>query len=267
MTSVIVRNLAGVVVAEISPIPATVGDVKLAIESKHGSDFACGFQSLTLDTTVLADDFALQADQSLELTFCLTELPLSSWDFAGNPASNQIVCNGGDLQAPNLRSDFVNVVTQEPLRKGLHYFHFVVHAFNDEQWCGIVADKSQAGNSIGGDGLEGCFYYFGSKRGGTASLRFGNYPMVYCEKPKDGDVVDMLVDVDAGALAFGLNGSLQSACEIFPGPVFLFTTVDDREDHMELHKLSPEDAPPLLILALAHKKGLCRMSGCRARHT
>jgi hypothetical protein len=250
MASVIVRNLAGVVVDEISPIPATIRDVKLAIESKHGSDFASSFQSLTLDTTVLPDDFALKTDEPLELTFCLTELPFWSWDSASNPSSNQIVCNGGDLRAPNLRSDFVNVVTQEPLRKGLHYFQFVVHSFNDEQWCGIVADSSQAGNSISGYRLEGVFYYFGRKGGGTAGLRFGSKSMKRCDQPKDGDVVDMLVDVDAGALAFGLNGCLQSACEIFPGAAYLFTTVDRPEDHMEVRKLSTEDAPPELAKAL-----------------
>jgi hypothetical protein len=225
--------------------------VKLAIEAQHGPDFGRALQSLTLGTTVLADDFVLQADAEspIELTFCLTELPLFSWDFAGNPASRHIVCNGGDLQAPNLQCDFVNVVTQEPLRKGLHYFQFVVRAFHDEQWCGIVSDKSQAGSSTSGYYLEGCFYYLGRKGRGTASLRFGSKSIKRCDQPKDGDVVDMLVDVDASALAFGLNGSLQCACEIFPGPAYVFTTVNTGS-HMELHKLASEDAPTELVQAL-----------------
>jgi hypothetical protein len=250
MASVIVRNLAGVVVAEISPIPATIADVKLVIESENGSDFACGLQRLTLNTTVLPDDFTLPTEESLELTICLTEWPLFSWDLEGNPAKDQIECHLGDLRAPNLRTDFVNVVTQEPLRKGLYYFQFVVHSFNDEQWCGIVTDKSQAGNSVGGYRIEGCFYYLGRKGGGTASLRFGNKSMKRCDQPKDGDVIDMLVDMDAGALAFGMNGSLQSACQIFAGPVFLFTTVDRPEDHIQLRKLLPEYAPSELREAL-----------------
>jgi hypothetical protein len=250
MASVIVRNLAGKIVTEISPIPATIRDVKLAIESQHGSDFAYGFQSLTKDELVLSDDFDLEPDESFELTLCLTELPLFSWDFAGNPASNQIVCNGGHLTAPNLRSDFVNVVTQEPLRKGLHYFQFVVHTFKDEQWCGIVANKTQAGDSVAGYRLEGCFYYLGRAGSRRASLRFGSKSMKQCVQPKDGDVVEMLIDVDAGALAFGMNGSLQSACKIFPGPAFVFTTVDRSEDHVELRKLSIEEAPAELAQAL-----------------
>lgn len=248
MASVVVHNLAGDVITRISPIPCTVGDVKKAIECKGGFRFAQCLQRLSLDTAVLADDFALPADESLVLRLCLTELPFFSWDFEGNTACDEIVCDGGDLRAPNLRSKFINVVTQEPIRNGLHYFQFVVHSVNGEKRCGIVADKSQAGNCAKGDQLQGCFYYSGHS--GTHSLRFGNNIITRCDGPNDGDIIDMLVDFDAGALAFGLNGSLQCACEIYAPQAYLFTTVCGLDDHVELRKLSPYDAPSQLAQAI-----------------
>jgi len=75
--------------------------------------------------------------------------------------------------------------------------------------------------------------------------------MKRCDQPKDGDVVDMLLDMDVGALVFGLNGSFQSACEILLRTAFLFTTVDEPEDHMELFKLPLDGAPTELKHALA----------------
>jgi hypothetical protein len=130
----------------------------------------------------------------------------------------------------------------------LHYFQFVVHSANGEKRCGIVADKSQAGNRANGNQLYGCFYYSG--RSGTHSLRFANKIITRCDGPNDGDIIDMLVDFDAGALAFGLNGSLQCACEIQAPQVYLFTTVCGSDDHVELRKLSPNDAPSQLAQAI-----------------
>merc|ERR1712007_145549 len=97
------------------------------------------------------------------------ETPLISWDIDGNPDRDQISCDGCIVWSPQLRSDYVSVVTQEPMRNGMHYIQFVMHQIEDEQWCGVVTDKSQAGSRVDGRSIRGWLYYCGrqGRRGGT----------------------------------------------------------------------------------------------------
>ena len=53
------------------------------------------------------------------------------------------------MRCPNLRSDFVNVLTREPIRSGIHYFEFVMHKIGDEQF----PEEKKGGTADGGRGV------------------------------------------------------------------------------------------------------------------
>merc|ERR1712232_1330940 len=69
--------------------------------------------------------------------------------------------------------------------------------------------------------------------------------------PRSGNVIGMLVDCDAGSVAFDLNGRIQGACEIPKNALlWVITHVDTPRDHVELRKPSLIDAPPANLEAL-----------------
>ena len=39
----------------------------------------------------------------------------------------------------------LGVITQVPVSRGVHFFQFVVHRYQDLQWCGVVSDDKLAG--------------------------------------------------------------------------------------------------------------------------
>mmetsp|Transcript_76984 Transcript_76984/g.213996 ORF Transcript_76984/g.213996 Transcript_76984/m.213996 type:complete len:264 (+) Transcript_76984:85-876(+) len=244
--TVTVLDAASAVLAEVSPVPATVAALKLALEECTGTPHA--LIRLLQCERLLNDEDDLPQDESFELMLCVDETPLSCWDIGGNPARDQIEGEAGHLLAPNLRSDFVNVVTQEPVRSGLHFFEFVVHKVQDEQWCGVVTDASQAGSIVTGFRLRGTFYYF-NHHGARSGLKKDCTLVTSFSPPRDGDVIGMLVDVDERLLVFALNGVVQGTSLLPHGPLFFFTTVDRPDDHMELRKIPVAEAPAVVLAA------------------
>merc|ERR1712176_1400245 len=82
---------------------------------------------------------------------------------------------------------------------------------------------------------------------------------------RSNNVIGMLVDCDAGAAAFDLNGGIQGACEVpIHTPLWVLTHVDSPSDHVELRKLSLWDAPPNNLEAL--KGALLNVSQGTAMH-
>jgi len=154
----------------------------------------------------------------------------------------------------------LTVLTAEPLRRGVHYFQFVMHHTSDEQWCGLVQDSSQAGTAVPGRRLRAWAYYTGrvwrpgvSPVDGHGALHAeGKAVAKFQTLAPEGDVIGMLADMGAGAIAFDLNGVLQGACPIPRGaPLWVFSTLSGTlRDHLELRKPSVNEAPSESLAAL-----------------
>jgi len=247
-----VRNLAGAALATLRPVPATVAALKGALEPLLGKPRALQKLVVCGSTTVLEDPELLDPAADLEVCCLHDETPLWAWDLEGNPDAKALEVQGPRLTCPKLQTNYVNVLTREPLRSGRHYIEFVMHNIGDEQWCGLVADAAQAGSRTSGRGLRGWLYYCGRMRStgsimdGKGALHAERRAVVEFEKPRpSGDVIGMLIDFDIGAVAFDLNGRLQGACSVPTGqPLYVLTHVDTPRDDVELRKPSLEDAPP-----------------------
>lgn len=254
-----VKSLAGAVLAELTPVPNTTLELKEALAELLGRPAALQKLVVCGTTRILSDQETL-ARESLEVLCLHDETPLWTWDWEGNPEKEMLNVEGGRVTCPNLRSDYVNVLTKEPMRSGRHYFEFVMHHIGDEQWCGVIADSRQAGMRTSGRGLVAWTYYCGRMRShrtdisdGLGALHAQGRAVVEFAKPKaQGDVIGMLVDLDTGAIAFDLNCELQGACAIPVGqPLWVLTHVDTPRDDVELRKPSLDDAPPANLEALA----------------
>ncbi|CAJ1365129.1 unnamed protein product, partial [Effrenium voratum] len=159
-----------------------------------------------------------------------------------------------------MKSDFVNVLTCEPLRSGVHYFEFVLHHVGDEQWCGVTMRKDMEGCSVCGRSLQAWTYYCGRAGMREGSIHNGLGALHACGKAVTefkkactaGNVINMLVDVEKRTLGFALDGELQGACKV-PGtePLYVMTQVDTPSDKVELRKLMLEDAPRKVLEALS----------------
>jgi len=202
-------------------------------------------------------------------TLVVDETPLSSWDIQGNPSSDALSGEGGELifQGVNGSPDYVCVLTQAPMRHGVHFFEFVLHEVNDEQWCGVVTDPTRAGHSCGESIYykasedifkPGWFYYCGrrvdsgSLCDGDAALHLGweRNGVKKAARVIKGSVIGLLIDVDEGAVVFMHNGEIQGACEVPKVPLYVSTCPDRPGDRVELRKLSPADAGPAALAAL-----------------
>lgn len=254
-----VRNLAGSVLTSVTPMPDSVAELKHAIETQIGMPRALQKLIKFDDAQVYDDDDKLEAN-SLDVVLIKDETPLWTWDIASNPAQASLQGEGGIIKCPRLSRDYCNVITQEPMRSGVHYFEFVMHFIGDEQSCGVVADPSQVGHSPGLRGLKAWAYYPGRVRyrGSVGDIRDGKGALhangravkEFASLKEEGDVIGMLVDLDQGAIAFDLNGELQGACEIPKVPLWVITHVDTARDHVELRKPCLDDAPPANLDAL-----------------
>lgn len=254
-----VKALSGSPLTDVSPVPATTALLKQAIEAQLGRPAALQKLVLAGSAKILEDQEALP-QESFDV-LCLTdETPMWTWDFDGNPDKEQIQVDGAHVTCPDLRSDYVNVVTKEPMRAGRHYFQFVMHHIGDEQWCGVIADPMQAGNGYSGRRMKAWTYYCGRMRtaysssitDGNGALHAQGKAVVEFEKmDPSGDVIGMLVDLDIGAVAFDRNGKLQGACPVEKVPLWVVTHVDTRRDEVELRKPSLGDAPPDNLESLA----------------
>jgi len=258
--SVLIKSLAGEVLAEIRPVPLDTTSLKHAIAERLRNRPPALQKLVVCGTTrILADGEALAPDEPLEV-ICLTdEAALWTWDLEGNPDKKYLKFNGSQLTCPELNEDFCNVLTKEPLRSGRHYFQFVMHYIGDEQWCGVTNESSKAGARCSGRSLHAWTYYCGRRgsnysiRDGQAALHAEGRAVVAFEKPKSsGDVIGMLVDMETGAIAFDLNGRLQGACAIpLDCPMWVLTHMDTESDHVQLRKPSWEDAPQANLDALS----------------
>lgn len=210
------------------------------------------------DAFPFRDEHKLEANVSCELSLLQDETPLWSWDLDKNPCREALVVEGSVVKCPRMRTDYVNVITKEPIRKGVHYFEFVMHYIGDEQSCGLVADPSQAGSRHGLRELKAWTYYPGRMGSRSGSIRDGKGALhakgkavkEFVKLKKNGDIIGMLVDLDRGAVAFSLNGDLQGACEVPKQPLWVITHVDTPSDVVELRKPCLDDAPPANIEAL-----------------
>jgi len=256
--SVAVRNLAGRLLAEVSPVPETVGALKAELAERLETPPALQRLVGSGSAQVCADEDKLSPEGG-EFMMVVDETPMCTWDHAGNLARSMLVVDGGVVTCPGLVTDFVNVLTREPVRRGAHYFEFHMHYIGDEQWCGLVANPAQAGRFVSGRRLEAWTYYAGRMRSnsdnivdGQAALHALGKAVVPFKKPgREGSVIGMLVDVGKGAVAFSLNGELQGACAIpTDKPLWVMTHVDTDRDHVELRKPSLKDAPPSNLEAL-----------------
>jgi len=247
-----VKTLAGSVLAEVVPVPRTTRLLKEALWVQVGRPVA-------LQKIVMCDSFSILEDdeelpqQPLEVVCLTDESPLWSWDLHGNSAKDQLQVDGPRVTCPGLKSDYVNVITKAPMVSGRHYIEFVMHHIGDEQWCGVLADPLQAGSRVGGRRMTAWTYYcgrMGSRSSnlvdGQGALHAQGKAVARFEKlQRNGDVIGMLVDIDAGAIAFDRNGKLQVACPIPKGtPLWVLTVVDTNRDDVELRKPSLDDAPP-----------------------
>lgn len=260
--SVTVRSLPGEVLALFELGSLTVEQLKNEIEERTSCPPALQRLLLLGSVQPLDDGESLPQQEKLEVALIVDETPLSTWDIKGNSCKDVLVMDGSKLRCPRLRMDFVNVLTQEPLRSGAHYFQFVMHSIGDEQWCGVVAENC-AGSGCSGRNLSedfnGRLYYCGRMHSDRHSIVDGHGALHANDRAAasfktlkpSGDVIGVLVDLGAKAVAFDLNGELQGACAVDGGPLYLVTHLDEPEDCVELRKLPLPEAPEASRAAVA----------------
>jgi len=254
---VTVYNLAGEEIIRQSLLPdgLILGELKAAIQAKHNVPVA--LQKLIVPGQDATDKFVFS--ESIDVSLIVDETSLWSWDLAKNPDKDLLKGQGGDIVYEDGRYDYINVVTQEPVSQGRHFFELKMHQIGDEQVCGVVQDSSQAGHRYGIRSLLSWSYYCGRRpRGwgggslidGKASLHANGYAVTQFDMVSDGDVIGMLLDVDRGALVFMLNGKLQGACEVPREPLYINTHLDAKGDRVELTKPPLEEVPQEALDAL-----------------
>jgi len=247
---IIIKSLAGTEVLNFRPVPPNVAALKQLIAES-------GYMPVAVQKLLREDGFDVcSADEPLEavnqaMILVQDETPLWYWDLENNPSKAELDIEGPILKCSKLRTDYTNVVTQEPVASGLHYFEFHLQHYGDEQWCGLTPDKSMAGPEYekAVPSKTGWYYYTGRRTGALQALGHHLKEFEYVER--SGDTIGMLVDCDNGAAAFDLNGKIQGACEIpKKTPLWVLTHVDTPGDHVELFKPSLQDAPPANLEAL-----------------
>jgi hypothetical protein len=250
--------VSGAPIAELSPPPIDIAALKVELEARTGCPRALQKLIAFAEARVCLDSERLAEEDSLQLMLVVDETPLFTWDVEGNPGKSMLEGQGSVVSSPNLRCDYCNVLTKEPIRSGRHYFRFIMHEIGDEQWCGLVRDARQAGTTVSGRSLSAWTYYCGRMHcnyasivDGLGALHAGGRAVKKFKKLQpQGDVIGMLVDLDVGAVAFDLNGELQGACAVPKEPLWVLTALDTKRDRVELEKPSLADAPPANLDAL-----------------
>jgi len=249
----VVCAVSGAPVAELSPPPADVAALKAELEARTGCPRA--LQKITSNFDVCPDGEGLVEE---EYQLVVDETPLSTWDVEVNPGKEMLEGQGNVVSSPDLRKNYCNVLTEEPIRSGRHYFRFIMHEIGDEQWCGLTRDEGHAGPRDSGRSLKAWTYYCGRMRcqypsivDGLGALHAdGRAVKQFRKLQPHGDVIGMLVDLELGAVAFDLNGELQGACAVPKEPLWVLTHLDAKGDRVELQKAPLKDAPPASIQAL-----------------
>lgn len=255
---VTVRSLGGAVIVVVSPVPPNIQDLKQNIESR--ASVPVGLQKLVeVEGMHIYEDLERLSGESFDVVLVTDETAMFSWDVQDNPNNDMLALEGTSiLTCPGLRTDYVNVLTKEPIRNGVHYYEFSMHYIGDEQWCGVVSDPKQAGSRYSGRSLKAWTYYCGRMRSNYGGIRDGKGALhaegravkEFKKVSPSGDTIGMLVDLDAGAIAFDLNGELQGACAIPKVPLWVLTHVDTSRDKVELRKPSLMETPPANLEAL-----------------
>jgi len=184
------------------------------------------------------------------------------WDTVGNPERKFLEVEEGAVKFPH--ADFVtccNVLTREPVRRGGHFFEFMMHRLGGEQWCGVTTDNTQAGMRVSGWNLKGWSYYSGNREAnsnGRPALHVNKKVVQSFAHVLEGDIVGVLLDADRRGLVFLRNDDVQGVCELLPrnrSPLFLFTHVGAEGDHVEVRRLPPSQAPRNAVVALEQLVG------------
>jgi len=174
------------------------------------------------------------------------------WDTAGNPDRRFLSGDGNIVEFPSdARANFCTVMTAKPVRRGAHFFEFIMHHVGDEQWCGVTTDRIQAGRLVSGRKLDGWSYYAGRRQydppppGGVAALHVNRQVVQQFEQVRSGDVIGMLLNAKKRAVAFLRNGQLQGTCQLpaMRKPLYLFTHLDASGDAVELRNPPLSEAP------------------------
>ena len=164
-----VRNLAGDLLLEM--------ESESMVHLKQKVSEVCGVPEALLK--VVKDNEALGnlpdleeiavTDEVVELMLLVDDSPCYSWDIAGNPDSEFLKSDASEVVEfvnPNtcLHPDYVNVLSQSPIEKGVHFVEFILHSLQDEQWCGVTFCASRAGRR--GEHAPGVYYYCGRRSSG-----------------------------------------------------------------------------------------------------
>lgn len=245
LEAVRVRNLAGCLVTEVYPPPDVAEKLGLELERLLGTPKA--LLRLLHGNSVLENSHSLEP--GMDVTFIVDESPLFKWDIQGNPQRSLLSGDGAEVIFEREDVDYVNVITQEPLRSGVHYFEFVMHCVKDEQWCGLTPHHSRAGST---DSYAGYFYYSGRRWANRGALHAPAERILLChaEHVSDGDVIGLLVDMDAWVAIFAHNGRSQGLCVLDDtSPFYLSTSLDGAGDRVELRRLPLAEAPKDVLAA------------------
>jgi len=255
------HSLSGVVLASVCPVPPNILQLKIAFQEQTSTPVALQKLVEFEGTHIYQNDEDLSGE-SLKVYMMTDETPLFSWDLDSNPDKAMLDLEGSSIvTCPRLRTDYLNVLTKEPLSRGVHYFEFVMHHIGDEQWCGLVKHAGLAGTRTDGRSVsaQGWTYYCGRMRSTSGSIRDGKGALhaegcavkEFQKVRPSGDVIGMLADLKTGAIAFDLNGELQGACAIpTDTPLWVLTHLDTPKDKVELRKPCLAEAPPANLEAL-----------------
>jgi hypothetical protein len=199
------------------------------------------------------------------------------WDISGNPDRRFLEGEDYIVSFPSdSKTNFVNVLTKIPFRRGAHYFECVMHHIGDEQWCGITDESFQAGSLVPGRRLSGWSYYCGrrqsNKPADRAALHVNREVIQEFDHVSSGDTVGIVVDASSRTAAFLKNGKLQGVCllprktgSISKKHLYIFTHVDASGDCVELRQLPLTEVAQSVLDAMSSMTGkkikISRQSG------
>lgn len=239
------------------PSQDTVGDVMDKIQETLG--ISPDSQRLVYGKVPLQDgskhlaDYDIVDGSTLTLLIIQQDKSLITWDISGNPDKDMLVAEDPcTATCPSMRTDYINLLTDKPIKEGVHYIQFIMHHIGDEQWCGVTPNQAYAGRQTSGRSLkQGWFYYagripYGGGKSSRAALMVNGSSSCQAEGlTSSGDVIGILLDLKVGGIAFDLNGTFQGVakfsvpCE----PLWILTHLDTPEDKVELKQRPPQSAP------------------------
>jgi len=197
-----------------------------------------------------SDDESEPSDDDYGKNFCI-------WDVPGNPWNKDLEgdCNVVSFRS-GAKSNFINVMTTTPFRKGTHFFEFIMHRIGGEQWCGITSEPFQAGALVSGRNLKAWSYYCGRRRikapSDQAGLHDNRQVIQNFAQICDGDSIGLLIDATKRVAAFLKNDQLQGTFQLPLAykPLYLFTHLDAPGDCVEIREVPVTQAPESAIAAI-----------------